>query len=267
MENQKNLTAELKRFLLDKGASLAGVGDMAGTENCRFRYGISVALPVSAEVVKPLQEKPTPEYYRKYTELNKRLNDIILAGEAFLKDRGYPAYALTTDRVNVEDHFVSEIPHKTVAVHAGLGWIGKNCLLVTEKFGSAVRISSLFTDAPLEADQPVRKSKCGKCILCVNACPGHALKGALWQAGMPREDIIKLERYSKETELLGRNHIETSEDLEAFKERLTQQIEGCSSEKAEVNKQLRRKISPERADELKKNIRMMDMEVGSISIL
>ena len=45
--------------------------------------------------------------------------------------------------------FRTVMPHKTVAVHAGLGWIGKSALFVTEKYGSAVRLTSVLTDAPL----------------------------------------------------------------------------------------------------------------------
>ena len=84
--------------------------------------------------------------------------------EAFLKERGFQAYAQTTDRVKVNDDYVSPVPHKTVAARAGLGWIGKNCLLVTPEYGPAVRISSLFTDAPLETEKPYTKSRCGKCF-------------------------------------------------------------------------------------------------------
>lgn len=68
-----------------------------------------------------------------------------------------------------------------------------------------------------------------------------------------REDIIKLEKYSKETELLGRNHIETTEDLAAFKIKTNDYLKSCLTERAELNKQLRRKISPERSEELKRS--------------
>lgn len=188
----QDLTTALRELLISQGACLVGVGDLEGIENCEFRYGISVAVPVSAGIVLSLQEKPTPEYCLEYKKLNEQLNRIVLAGENYLQSLGYKAYAQTTNRVKVKKNFISAVPHKTVATRAGLGWVGKNCLLVTEEFGSAVRLSSLFTDAPLVADKPVRESKCGSCSLCVNACPGHALKGTLWHACMPREDIVDI---------------------------------------------------------------------------
>ena len=47
--------------------------------------------------------------------------------------------------------------HFGIATRAELGWIGKNCLLVTEKFGSAIRLSSLLTQVPLCCEEPVNR--------------------------------------------------------------------------------------------------------------
>lgn len=44
----------------------------------------------------------------------------------------------------------------------------ENCLLVTEKFGSAIRLSSLLTQVPLFCEEPVNRSHCGACRICVN---------------------------------------------------------------------------------------------------
>lgn len=82
------------------------------------------------------------------------------------------------------------MPHKTVAVRAGLGWIGKCALLVTKQFGSAVRLTSVLTNAPLECDEPVEQSFCGDCSECVKSCPGGAVSGKLWAPGMDREELF-----------------------------------------------------------------------------
>ena len=158
------LTEALKQVLYEQGADLAGAGDMTGIGNCGYPVGVAVAVALPKKVVRDLKDGPTVEYYYLYDELNQKLNQIVLAGEAFLKERGFQAYAQTTDRVKVNDDYVSPVPHKTVAARAGLGWIGKNCLLVTPEYGPAVRISSLFTDAPLETEKPYTKSRCGKCF-------------------------------------------------------------------------------------------------------
>jgi len=76
-----------------------------------------------------------------------------------------------------------------VATLAGLGWIGKCDLLVTREFGSAVRITTVLTDAELPVAKPVEVSRCGSCTNCVDACPGKAVSGKVWTAGVTRETL------------------------------------------------------------------------------
>ena len=191
------LTNELKELLLHRGAALAGAASLCGLENCAYPAGIAVAIPLPAKVIRDLQTAPTEEYHALYHTMNQALNEIVLAGEAFMKYRGFDAWAQTTSRIRPDASRTTPLPHKTVAVRAGLGWIGKNCLLVTPEYGSAVRISSLLTNAPLACDAPVTRSRCGACRLCVDACPAGALTGALWQAGMPRQALVDVEACRK----------------------------------------------------------------------
>ncbi len=67
---------------------------------------------------------------------------------------------------------------RAVAERAGLGWIGKNCALITPEFGSWVYLGELVTNLPLPPDTPVEEG-CGDCNICVEACP----TGALVQGG------------------------------------------------------------------------------------
>ena len=197
------LTEELKTLLFQNGAALVGIGDLRGVRGCDYDTGISVAALLPENVIRDLQHAPTKEYYDLYYSLNDKLNEIVKAGESFLQQKGFSAYAQTTDRVKVDSDRCSKLPHKTVAVKAGLGWIGKNGLLVTEKFGSAVRISSLLTNAPLKHDIPVEGSQCGACTLCVKSCPAQALSGTLWKAGTEREKIVDVEKcYEKQAEIM-----------------------------------------------------------------
>lgn len=197
------LTEGLKERLFESGAALVGVGDLKSVGECGYDTGVSVAVPLPKHVIRDLQEAPTKEYYELYDILNNKLNGIITAGERFLQEKGFDAYAQTTDRVQIDSDNRSRLPHKTVATRAGLGWIGKNNLLVTETFGSAVRISSLLTNAPLKCGSPIDKSRCGGCSLCVQKCPAQALQGVLWEMGMPREKFVDVKKcYKKQTEIM-----------------------------------------------------------------
>lgn len=184
---KENLFARLRQ----EGAALMGVADLTGLVTGPWTTGVSVAVPVPPDIVKDLETSPTAAYHRAYHTLNEKLNHIVEAGAAFLVSRGYRARANTTHTVQQDKHWNTPLPHKTVATRAGLGWIGKNCLLVTPEYGGAIRLSSLVTDAPLPPDPAVTESKCGACQRCVEACPAQALTGALWQAGMPREALFQ----------------------------------------------------------------------------
>jgi reductive dehalogenase len=65
-----------------------------------------------------------------------------------------------------------------MAIDAGLGELGRNGLLITEKFGPRVRISKVLTDLPLVPDKPVAfgvKRFCDTCKRCAEDCPGTAI--------------------------------------------------------------------------------------------
>ena len=72
------------------------------------------------------------------------------------------------------DDQLAHLSHKHVAVEAGLGWIGRNNLLVTPQYGARVRLGTVLTDMPLPAGAPLEED-CGECRACIEACPAGAI--------------------------------------------------------------------------------------------
>lgn len=70
----------------------------------------------------------------------------------------------------------SPVMEKVWAQKAGLGWVGKNGLLIAPPFGSWVLLATLITDLALAPDAP-HPERCGSCNACLPACPTLALRG------------------------------------------------------------------------------------------
>jgi epoxyqueuosine reductase len=75
--------------------------------------------------------------------------------------------------------FVDSAPvlEKAIAEQAGLGWIGKNTLVLNRKAGSFFFLGELFVDLALPVDAPHASEHCGRCTACLDICPTAAFVG------------------------------------------------------------------------------------------
>ena len=187
-------TQRIKTELIRFGADIVGFGGLDELPNYvreGLPIGISIAVVYPKEVIRGIAELPTQEYREWYDKLNARLDAVADRGADMLRDMGYRAVAQTREYVgNGESSDNTALPHKTIATRASIGWIGKSALLVTEKYGSAIRLSSILTDAPLDCAPPVNESRCGDCMVCTDACPAGAVSGKMWAAGMERDELL-----------------------------------------------------------------------------
>jgi epoxyqueuosine reductase len=150
----KTLNQEIKESLLRQGAALVGFADLSDLPpdiRDGYRYGISIAVELNPKIVKIIGNGPSMEYSDEYDRVNKLLNQLGESCAELLKTKGFNALA-KTQSVVIQDAKTqtSKLPHKTVATKAGLGWIGKCALLITEEYGPAIRITSVLTDADLD---------------------------------------------------------------------------------------------------------------------
>lgn len=114
----------------------------------------------------------------------------------YLKSKGYDAFSqseknlLGTGGYNTADQ-TTLLPHKTIALLAGLGWIGKNDLLVTPEYGCALSMCTVLTNAPVKTEQhPAVSSECGNCTVCVDLCQVQAINGRPWRPGIQRDEMV-----------------------------------------------------------------------------
>lgn len=186
--------SQIQEMLMEAGACKVGAGDLSALPEEQRRglpRGISIAVAMNLDVINHLGAGMTSAYYDEYKRTNALLDELALLAAELLERQGYKAIPVIRkeSKVSYREH-ASLLPHKTVATRAGMGWIGKNALLVTREFGSAVRITSVLTDAPLPCADPVNESSCGECTMCVSNCPGQAPLGPAWSADLSRGDFF-----------------------------------------------------------------------------
>jgi epoxyqueuosine reductase QueG len=155
-----------------------------------FPFSLSWVIPMNPQIMASIQNGPNQTYADEYARVNSRIDELSGALAAEIKGRGHRAKPLAasdrTDTVNIKGDF----PHKTAATRAGLGWIGRHCQLIAREFGPWIRLGTVFTDMELPCATPIEQNFCGRCILCVEACPAKALKGNAWHPGIPREELL-----------------------------------------------------------------------------
>ena len=81
-------------------------------------------------------------------------------------------YPHAAHRIFVDSAPVLERP---IAQQAGLGFIGKNSLIIHPRAGSWFFLAEIYTDLPLPIDQPFSKQGCGPCTACIQECPTQAI--------------------------------------------------------------------------------------------
>ena len=168
------------------GGSLFGVADLRSFEKeeillpppliDRLPYGISAGFHLSDAILEEIENQPTPLYFHHYQRVNILLDTIGLIVASTIQDIGYQAMPIPASQLVDWKNQKGHLSHKHVARAAGLGWIGRNNLLVNEQFGSRIRLVTILTDLPLTIDSPSIKN-CGTCHNCLSVCPAGAIKG------------------------------------------------------------------------------------------
>ena len=199
---QKMISNEelLKEKLKSLGADLVGFSflDKSPIKDQNLTYAITVAVKLPDAVLKTIGERPSQEYFHEYRTANALLDRITFLGARFIEDLGYSAFPIPASQSTSDDKsaYRGLFPHKTGAVNAGLGFIGKSGLFISKKYGSKVRLATILTDMILVPEYPICESGCKDCEICKKACPAGAISGKNYVFGMNRDDFFSAEKCS-----------------------------------------------------------------------
>lgn len=188
----------LKEHLIKRGVSKVGYAKIDVSEFPQFNYGISLVLKLPKDCIQAIIDEDYEYYWNRFHKEVDRLKEIALDTEKLIQENSYNAFSLTLDRNGFDrDKLLSKLPYKTLATSSGLGWVGRSALFVCEEYGSAVMLSSILTDMPLEAGSPITDSFCDDCEECQKACPVDAINPTKWNSRLNREDIIDIKTCSE----------------------------------------------------------------------
>jgi epoxyqueuosine reductase len=208
-----NTTEKLKATTEAWGADFFGVADLAPAHDAIVEQGgavladypraVSVGIALPNAIVDQLPQRANRAIainYRQhgYEVVSLRLDQLTSQLSSLLQREGFQAWPVPAAKRVDDERICAIFSHKMAAHLAGLGWIGKSCLLVTPEAGPRVRWATVLTDAPLPASGRPMEERCGSCRQCVEICPVQAFTGEPFRASEPREkryDARKCERY------------------------------------------------------------------------
>lgn len=161
----------------------------------RYRSAIIFSVPYGKQLT--LESYTEQDFEDGIQAARARLEGILPQLEALL-DANCASHWAPPVAQESEIELRAPFSFKYAATRAGLGWYGKNDVIITERYGPRGRLSAVLTDAPLEYAQPVVESRCpDDCRKCVDICPCKALKGVKWSAGKQRADLIDYHRCNR----------------------------------------------------------------------
>lgn len=211
-----NLENQLQDLATADGADYFGIADLSsarkaileqgGEEIATYSRSISIGIalfhPIVNQLSRPI-ERPAAVSYRShcYDVINIRLDQIVSRLASTMQRRVYRVFPIPASKRVDDERICAIFSHKLSAHLAGLGWIGKNCLLITPEMGPRVRWATLLTDAPLAATGQAIEQRCGDCRECVDICPVKALSGQQFHENEPRSarfEAKKCDRYFRQ---------------------------------------------------------------------
>jgi epoxyqueuosine reductase len=158
-----------------------------------------MGIRLSGPVLETVKAAPTWTYYHHYRMVNIALDQAALGIAGECQRMGNRAFPVPASQILDWDRLLAHLSHREAGFRAGLGWRGRNNLLVNPRFGSQVRYITVLTDLALPEGRAL-ESDCGPCFDCIKVCPVGAIHEDPEQFDLDR-CAAQLRRFSKEEKL------------------------------------------------------------------
>lgn len=185
INNKTDINSELlQEKITEWGADLAGFASLDNSESLKvyptdllkhYKNAVSVAIELPKDLFDQEYFQPNASYAACYKATNQKLDEITNQIAKLFEEHGYNSLAIPASEYVDDNRAYGAISHKAVGYMAGLGWLGKNQLLLTRQFGPRVRLATVLSDAPFSQTSFPEKNRCLYCTACLDACPVGAL--------------------------------------------------------------------------------------------
>ncbi len=179
--------ADLKNFLDLQGIGLFAAGpireikkDFSLTREMsleKIDFAVSLAVPLPGASLEGISDRPTLLYKHIYRQANNLLDRAALLLCLWLSQAGHQAIPVPASQILDWEKNLAHLSHRQVAEKLGMGFYGRNNLLVAPGFGSRVRLATVLMDWEMEIPGPAsgKQLGCGTCQKCVPVCPVSAI--------------------------------------------------------------------------------------------
>jgi epoxyqueuosine reductase QueG len=199
----------LVRIAESEGAVLLGAGkvgdilkkaELLSTNATKdLEYAISIGTILSNRIIEEIEDHPTKLYFYHYRRLNIALDQAAIKITSFIQKEGFEALPIPASQTIDWENQRGHLSHKIAAVRAGLGWIGRNNLIINEDYGARVRYVTVLTDIPLPLPNAIQRD-CGACRSCISVCPAGAI-GSSWEEFDRQKCTEQLKYFSKKYQI------------------------------------------------------------------
>lgn len=175
---------------------------------------IMFAFPYYVDLDDEIMDNSNICRYAMFTDYHKYIPKVLEQAVEKLSQKFGGEFAVFSD--------ISPIPEVDAGLKAGLGFLGKNGLLITREYGSYVLLGEIVTDLEIEIDKPLRMKTCCQCMKCLFSCPNGVI---LSPCGNMQNDSINIDYANCLSEITQRKGELSEEEKELIYD--TKKVWGC----------------------------------------
>ena len=187
---------EIRKLFSEYPDILYGFTDLS---YCSYKDSYHSALVFAVPYGKQLTpENYTEEEFEQGIQTARSRLEIVVAQIEQILQKHQTKYWVPPVAQENETELRALFSFKTAAARAGIGWFGKNDVIITERYGPRVRLSAILIDAVFPYGRPFTACRCPEnCTECIDICPCKALKNVRWTLEKDRSEIIDYQKCNR----------------------------------------------------------------------